>query len=375
MAYASAAISGPLTRLPAMAISVVMPRPISITSRARRSQPASLSVRSDESASRVVGVVTWVVLGYAVSVVLWTAYYFTVEPLAPRGYFIRDDLVAIAVVLPLLIGLIRNAEAGLRTRGSWSLLGALAIVVLGMIPFGGVLWMLELQLLAGAVLLIAPPPWSAVSFAVLVLLPVAVAHAERQAQWSTYLFMKTLQGGLSLAVLVWLVQVIRRAQAARVELAEAAIVAERLRIDTELTQSVNAALEKVISGSQRAAQELGDPQSAAIHLRALIELSRDTLAQARQTLAGYQVLSATTELQTAITLLSTGGVRAQLELLPSGLPEILPARLRADLRSRVASLLASETVNNCVIAVVAADTEEGFELQVRLGSAARRRIA
>jgi hypothetical protein len=208
-----------------------------------------------------------------------------------------------------------------------------------------------------------------------VLLPMAVAHAEHQAQWSTYLFMKTLQGGLSLAVLAWLVQVIRRAQAARVELAEAAVIAERLRIDAELAQTVNAALEQLIAQGQQAAGELADPQLATMRLRRLAEFSRYTLAQTRQLLTSYQAVSALAELRTAVTVLSTGGVDARLELPSSGLPDVLPSGLRAELRSGVAQLLASEATAVCAIALVPAGNADGFELVVKAVPAARRGAA
>jgi hypothetical protein len=171
------------------------------------------------------------------------------------------------------------------------------------------------------------------------------------------------------------VRVIRRAQAARVELAEAAVIAEQLRIDAELTQTVNAALEQLIARGQRAAAELADPPLAATRLRALAEFSRHTLAQTRQLLTGYQAVSATAELEAAVTLLSMGGVRARLELPPDGLPEVMPARLRAKLRSGVAQLLAGEVAGDCVIALVSVGTADEIELLVKPGSVAGRGAA
>jgi hypothetical protein len=352
-----------------------MPQLTGFPARATRRSLADRGAQSLEPAGRMAELATWVVIGYAVAVTVYILFYFTFWPLAPRDYFRRDDVIAITVVLPLLIALVRTAARGLHTRGSWWLLAGLAAVVLSMIPFGGVLWLLELQVLAGAVLLIVPLVWSAGLFTVLVLLPVAVAHAEHQAQWSTFLFMKTLQGGLSLAVLVWLVQVIRRAQAARLELAEAAVIAERLRIDAELTKTVNAALEQVIIRGQQVAEELADRQLAAVRLRALAEFSRHTLTQSRQLLTGYQAVSAAAELQAAVTLLSMGGVGVRLELPPGGPPEVLPAALRVRLRSAVAQLLAGEGPDNCVICLVPAGSADGFELLVKPGTVAGRGAA
>jgi hypothetical protein len=352
-----------------MAISVVMPRIMRLTSHVAGRSRAMTKPQADEHAGRAVGLATKIVLAYAVGTSFLFVFIFLTRDGAPSGYQVQD-MAAAAAALPLLIVTVLTAARGVRTRATWWLLAGLAIVVLGIIPFGGVLWLLELQLLAGLVLLIVPPPWSVPLFAGLVAVTVVGAHAEHLPQMSSYLCVKTLQGGFSLAVLTWLVQVIRRAQAARQELAEEAVIAERLRIDAELTRTVRAALERIVAGAEQAAAELGDQRMTAVQLQALVAFSRHTLAQTRRILTSYQEVSAQAELQTAVTLLSVAGVRAAIELPPEGMPEVLPADLRGKLRSGVARMLADDAARDCVIAVASTGPMDELDLLVgtRLGA-------
>jgi hypothetical protein len=294
-----------------MAISVVMPRIMRLTSPVAGRSRAMTKPQVDEYAGRAVRLATRVVLAYAAGTSFLLVFIFLTRDGLPSGYQVQD-VAAAAAALPLVIASVLTAARGVRTRASWWLLAGLAVVVLGMIPFGGVLWLAELQLLAGVVLLVVPPPWSVPLFAGLVTVTVVATNAEHIPQETSWLGMKTLQGGLSLAVLTWLVQVIRRAQAARQELAEEAVIAERLRIDAELTRTVCAALERIVAEAEQAA-ELGDPRMTAVQLQALAAFSRHTLAQTRRILTSYQEISAQAELQTAVTLLSVAGVRAALE--------------------------------------------------------------
>jgi two-component system sensor histidine kinase DesK len=323
----------------------------------------------DEHADRAVRLATRVVLAYAVGTSFLLVFIFLTRDGLPSGYQVQD-VAAAAAVLPLVIASVLAAARGVRTRASWWLLAGLAIVVLGMIPFGGVLWLAELQLLAGVVLLVVPPPWSVPLFAGLVVVSVVVANAEHIPQETSWLGMKTLQGGLSLAVLTWLVQVIRRAQAARQELAEEAVIAERLRIDAELTRTVCAALERIVAEAQQAAAELEDPRMTAVQLQALAAFSRHTLAHTRRILTSYQEVSAQAELQTAVTLLSVAGVRAALELPPEGMPEVLPAGLHEKLRSGIARMLADDAARDCVIAITAPGPVDQLDLLVSVCLAA-----
>jgi len=175
--------------------------------------------------------------------------------------------------------------------------------------------------------------------------------------------MKTLQGGLSLAVLGWLARTIWRAQAARLELAEVAVIAERLRIDAELTRTLGVALVRIVDAGEHTA-DVGDPHLAAVQLQALVALSRHTLAETRRMLTRYQETSAEAELRTAKTLLSAAGVRATLELPPGGVPGVLPAGLSAELRSGISRMLADGTVRDCVISVTSAGAAAGLDLAV-----------
>ena len=227
---------------------------------------------------------------------------------------------------------------------------------------GGVLWLIAAQFLAGGVLIAVPIRWAVPLFATVVVAAVLMTYAERQRQWAWYMGMTTLVGGLTIAILVWLTRMVRQAQAARVQLAEQSVIAERLRIDAQLARSVTAALETIVAAGQRAAAGT-DPEEIAAELAALVTFSRQTLTETRHLLAGYQVASAEAELQTAVALVRGAGIDATLLLASDDIPAVLDTRARAELRSAVARILADDTVGSCVMSLSSARAGEGAELR------------
>jgi hypothetical protein len=90
----------------------------------------------------------------------------------------------------------------------------------------------------------------------------------------------------TLFVLVWLAAAIQRLRAARLTLAEEAVTRGRLRIDVELRPTLGAALESIVVGGRRAAEQVGgDSATLETELRALIETSRVSLDAPAETLA------------------------------------------------------------------------------------------
>jgi signal transduction histidine kinase len=159
--------------------------------------------------------------------------------------------------------------------------------------------------------------------------------------------------GPSVAVPVWLLAKVRELQAARLALAEVAVVRERLRIDEELRRTVGAELTAVtVRGDRAAALATRDPAATARALDALVDGSRRTLARARQMVRRYQKASLRAELDSASTLLSAAGITTRVVLPPGLSLEAVPQSLRAALRSGTARLLGDDTVRHCTIAIV-----------------------
>lgn len=171
-------------------------------------------------------------------------------------------------------------------------------------------------------------------------------------EFAAYDVLVVVWAGVALAVLVWLIRILRDLQAARGQLAERALLFERQRIDAELAATIGTALAEIVADGESAAR-LADtnPAAAAWTLRAVTARSRASLADARHVLSGYRHVSLAAELRTAATLLSVAGLPATVAVPSGDLPAELPAPLRARLRTEVARALTDGTAGSCVIVI------------------------
>jgi signal transduction histidine kinase len=272
-------------------------------------------------------------------------------------------LVATACYLPLHVRHVWYALRGARARGAGWTLAAVAVVIIGALPVVGTSWLIALPMLAVSVLVVVRPPWSLLIAAGLVGAPAPVAIAFGDADWAPLYTAAVIWQGASLFVLVWLVGATRRLQVARLALAEQAVAQERLRLDGELHQTLGAALETIVATGRLAEGLAGrDPVAAETALRALVESSRTTLADARRIVTRYREVSLRAELDTAVSLLRAGGVQTRLVLPPGGLPDAVDAEARSALRTAVAGLLRDGSVRDCVITVTQQDGRARLEL-------------
>jgi hypothetical protein len=349
------------TRWLAMAVSGVMPRLGSTALNAGRQASAGGVIESDP-ANSVVALATTGLLAYVLLTASWFVQVFVTLRSGPSSHELAD-IVGLALCLPILLGLVLIAVRDGATLATGWLLVGLVLAFSAVVPAGGVAWLFFAQFVAGAVLVALPLRRGLPLFLVSVLLPLPVVRAEHQASWSTYMCLKTLQGGLCLAVLVVLARTLRQAKLARVELARQAVIAERLRIGGALAADLSHALERIAADGE-AALAGGDNARLADVLAQLVPYSREALANARRQLAGYQEVSARDELQTAVTLLRGAGVRARLALPDSGLPAVLDGRLRVELRAALADVLARDDVTECVLTLSSSSADEGHQLSV-----------
>jgi hypothetical protein len=333
-----------------MAICIVMPR--TARWRVRVLEPSwSVNLRLPGArAERAVYFATAGLLGYVALRSAWFAQIFLTEKNATRPHA-AWDVTGLALCVPLLVAVIVAAASGRRSRASLRSVAGLAVVVFGVLPLGGVLWLVLVQYLAGAVLVAFPLRWALPSFAATLVMPVLATHLEHQTRWTVYMCVTTLSGGLALGVLTWLVRAVRQAQSARLQLADQAVIADRVRIDAELTRSVSLALERIVAAAEQAGSRTDQPELAAADLEELVAFSRQTLSRTRQTLAGYQRTSVEAELQTAAALLAGAGLPTTIELPADGLPATVTNDLRTELRAGVGRMLADSTAIGCTISV------------------------
>jgi two-component system, NarL family, sensor histidine kinase DesK len=282
-------------------------------------------------------------------------------PLGGKGL---QALIATACYLPLYVRVVVHGVRRSRPAGAgWTLL-AMTVVILGALPFIGVGWLSALDSLAVTALLVIRWRWSLVVFAGLVAAPIPLAIALGASNYGPFYAVAVAWRSLALFVVIWLVGAIRQLQAARSAIAEEAVTRERLRIDGELRRTLGSALETITGQATRASAQLArSPATAADELRGLVNRSRQTLAEARRLVRGYQQASLRTELATAATLLSAAGITTRVVLPAGALPEAMEEPLRSALRSATARLLRDDATRSCVITVVRRDGRVRLELR------------
>src|SRR6266487_1103181 len=240
---------------------------------------AEVGRRGDQQPSRLVRLATAGVAANSALLLLVALYRVAAFPLEP-GHTIQV-LVATACVLPPTVWLVLSAARNTRPRGrGWALAGV-AAVTLGGLPVIGADWLGgAFATLAALVLIVIRPPWSFLLFAGLAATPWPVGVAFGRPDVGLYETAVLLLNAPPLALLVWLIAKTRELQAARLALAEEAVVRERLNIDDELRRTLGTALEDIAARADRSTDlALRDHAEAARVLGALVEDSRGTLAE------------------------------------------------------------------------------------------------
>ncbi|MCO1581612.1 hypothetical protein M8C13_38270 [Crossiella sp. SN42] len=259
--------------------------------------------------------------------------------------------VATLLFLPPACVLLYAATGGRRPRHAGLLLGWVALVVLGATAVIGLDWLTSYYLLITLVLVVLRPPWSLLAAALLaaslVLLPLAMGRPD-------HVLFFGLGGpmiGLGAAVLTWLLVAVVRLRDSHAELAAEAVLAERARAGAEITASLGAPLARLAEGAAAATRLIGaDTPGAAVRIRELAGVSRQSLAGARRLVSRYRRGPLRAELDTAVALLAAAGIPARLELPEDPLPEPAEAEL-VRLRAELAAVLAGPPVAECVITV------------------------
>jgi two-component system sensor histidine kinase DesK len=269
-----------------------------------------------------------------------------------------EAAVATALYLPLYVHHVRYGLRGERPRFLLLTLGAMAGVIVGFTPVLGAEWFYAYSAIVASVLVTTPPRFSFPA-AACTLAAVGIWAAELRNDSGIHIFGGGLAAYFPFAVadraaavfvLVWLVGALRRVQSARAALAEAALEAERGRMDIELSESVVSELEEVITKGVHAedAAKRGSPKVAE-ELESLVKGSRLALANARRIIRQYKIVSAQAELEKAALLLRSAGIEATIAIPDTDVPLILDESLRSALQVAVAQLLSEDEVGPIVL--------------------------
>ncbi|MFG1695933.1 sensor histidine kinase [Nonomuraea sp. NPDC049309] len=206
-------------------------------------------------------------------------------------------------------------------------------------------------LLAGTLLVFLPLPWGCA-------LVVCMMLYEGSALWSGaelfvvtafYVLTVPITGAMTYA-LVRLTRVTAELQQARAELAEAAVLKERLRISRDLHDGLGRSLTAIALKGDLAARLIGrDPAAARAEVGELVQVAREAAQDVRQVARGYRAMSLSGEADRAAALLESSGVSVQVHLADVTLPPKSEEALAWAVREGVTNVLRHSRATTCTI--------------------------
>ncbi|MFI7613337.1 sensor histidine kinase [Nonomuraea terrae] len=137
---------------------------------------------------------------------------------------------------------------------------------------------------------------------------------------------------------------------ARAELAEAAVLKERLRISRDLHDGLGRSLTAIaLKGDLAARLVERDPGSARTEVEELAQVAREAAHDVRQVARGFRAMSLTGEVHRAVALLESSGVGVQAHLADVALPRRSEEALAWGVREAVTNVLRHSRATVCTI--------------------------
>jgi signal transduction histidine kinase len=281
-------------------------------------------------------------------------------------------LAATAAYAPLYLRHVLFFIRDRRPPGAGWTLTAMTAIIAAATPLAGGWWLPSFAIVAVCLLMAGPWRWSLLGMAGLVAAQVPLALAFPAAGWPdapdarpAYFAVTVVWRTAAVFVPVWLAKAVRQLESARRELAEDAVLRERVRVDARLRQTLGAAVAAIaVRGERSAALADGSPDSAGQQLSALIEIARSALAETRQLLRGLHQPSLLAELETAASLLTAAGIQTRLVVPGSNPPAEASAEFRAGLRLATARLLRDDAARTCVLTLTAESGQMQLDFEV-----------
>ena len=253
---------------------------------------------------------------------------------------------------------LRGAEPGGPTVGLLiQAVAAYAPIALLPAPLGPYWWGTP-SILLGSVLLRLRP-----LLALGCLVPMAVVHFAAESTTSPPEFMvlngfyavtTLLVTGFVIYGVVRLVVVSDELAQARTELAEAAVLRERLRISRDLHDGLGSSLAAIALKGDLARKLIGrDPVAADGELAELIHVARDAAQDVRQVARGYREMSLAGEVHRAMALLEASGVSCQTDLAPLEVPRQVDEALAWAVREGATNVVRHSRATSCSISTSA----------------------
>jgi len=287
------------------------------------------------------------------------------SPIQSHGFDLAVGLTSVCVVFALQV---INSSADTAQWPMWRRLGMLAaqaLVTYVPLVVLGREWAGMAGFLAGSVLLLIPgwPAWALFS-AVIMSMLVGPLLLGLDAYSVAYLTVASLDIGLVVFGLSRLAVVIRYAHATRAELAQLAVMAERMRFARDLHDLLGYSLSAITLKAELSRRLVGsNPARARDELTEVLDISRQALADVRSVATGYRNISLAKEAASVASLLSTAGIGIRVEVNCGPLEEKVDTALATVLREAVTNMLRHSTARNCSIdASCSAGPEPGQEI-------------
>jgi len=171
--------------------------------------------------------------------------------------------------------------------------------------------------------------------------------------WWLIALMLLVRGlGLDMIGVARMGSAIRELQSARRELARLAVIEERERLSRDLHDLLGQTLSMITLKSELAGCLIKeDPERCAQELAEIECVSRKTLREVREAVAGYRQPTLSSELEGARQLLSAAGIDAQIESIQEVLPPAFDAALAWTVREGVTNVIRHSRARQCRIHV------------------------
>jgi two-component system sensor histidine kinase DesK len=165
-----------------------------------------------------------------------------------------------------------------------------------------------------------------------------------------YLTLVTVTTGLVVFGLSRLSLSISYLQDTRTELAQLAVIRERMRFARDLHDLLGYSLSAITLKAEFTRRMVGgNPERARDELAELLDIARQALADVRLVASGYRNMSLSKEATEVASLLSTAGINARVEINCGPLDEELDTALATVLREAVTNMLRHSSAQNCTI--------------------------
>ncbi len=272
------------------------------------------------------------------------------SPFPAHGVTLAVDIIALATVFGLTVLVSFAADRWPLWRRLVILLAETLATYIPLV-FLGKEWAGMAGFLAGsALLLISGPAAWALFGAVICSMLIYPAVMGLGAYLTAYLTVSTLVTGLVVFGLARLSLVIKYVHATRGELAQLAVIRERMRFSRDLHDLLGYSLSAITLKAELTRRLVAsNPGRARDELAELLDISRQALADVRLVASGYRSISLAKEASSVTSLLATAGIAVEIEVNCGALDERVDTVLATVLREAITNVLRHSSAQNCQI--------------------------